>query len=184
MIARNCRASKSVLFYFFEINATLSGSSRHMWWKGSSTSTEDVHEGGFLSMNPWHFPKPKSNQKKTNCVVVGGCRHALQFFGTSPNLHSSVLLLRSRRDVSKIAWAAAGSDQQKRPIILHDVSQITMRKLNELVVEVLLHPPYSPCANRLPPFSALSAFLAGRTFASQNHTKATFLDALSWIFDS
>ena len=72
---------------------------------------------------------------------------------------------------------------KKGPILLHDsarphVSQITVRKLNELSVEVLPHPPYSP---DLSPtdynlFKHFDNFFTGRTFANQDQAKTAFVD--------
>ena len=67
------------------------------------------------------------------------------------------------------------------PILLHDnarqhVSQITIRKLNELSVEVLPNPPYfpnlSPTDYQL--FKHFDNFLTGRNFANQ--AKTDFVD--------
>lgn len=70
---------------------------------------------------------------------------------------------------------------RKGPILLHDnarphVSQITVQKLNELSVEVLPHPPYSP---DLSPtdyhfFKHFDNFLTGRTFANHDQAKTAF----------
>ena len=72
---------------------------------------------------------------------------------------------------------------RKGPILLHDntgphVSQITVRKLKELSVEVLPHPPYSP---DLSPtdyhlFKHFDNFLTGRSFANQDLAKMAFVD--------
>ena len=61
-------------------------------------------------------------------------------------------------------------------------SQITVRKLNELSVEVLPHPPYSP---DLSPtdyqlFKHFDNFLTGRTFANQEQTKTAFVDFIEF----
>ena len=72
---------------------------------------------------------------------------------------------------------------RKGLILLQDnvrphVSQITVQKSNELSVEVLSHPPYSP---DLSPtdyhlFKHFDNFLTGRTFSNQNREKTTFVD--------
>ena len=67
---------------------------------------------------------------------------------------------------------------RRGPTLLHDVSQMTVRKLNELSVEVLPHPPYSP---DLSPtdyhlFKHFDNFLTGRTFANQDQAKTAFVN--------
>ena len=59
------------------------------------------------------------------------------------------------RKSTKCTENCAGTGQQKRSDFLHDnarphVSQITVRKLNKLSVEVLPHTPYSPHTSRQP----------------------------------
>ena len=76
---------------------------------------------------------------------------------------------------------------RRGPILLHDnacphVSQITARKLNELSVEVLPHPPHSP---DLSPtdydlFKHFDNFLTGRTFANQDQAKTAFADFIEF----
>ena len=89
------------------------------------------------------------------------------------------------RNVPKIASAAAGTGQQKGfdPAPRVDgrcphVSQITVRKLNELSVEILPHPPHSsvlsPTGYHL--FKHFDNFLTGKTFANQDQTKTAFVD--------
>ena len=68
-------------------------------------------------------------------------------------------------------------------VLLHDnvrphVSQITVRKLNELSFDVLPHPPYSPDLSPTDDhlFKHFDNFLTGRTFSSQDQAKTTFVD--------
>ena len=72
---------------------------------------------------------------------------------------------------------------RRGPILNYDnfhphVSQITVRKLNELNVEVLPHPLYSsdlsPTDYHL--FKHFDNFLTGRTFANQYQAKMAIVD--------
>ena len=62
------------------------------------------------------------------------------------------------------------------------VSQITVRKLNELSVEVLPYPPYfpdfSPTDYHI--FKHLDNFLTCRTFANQDQAKMAFVDFIEY----
>ena len=74
---------------------------------------------------------------------------------------------------------------RKGPILLHDnarphISQTTVRKLNELSVEILPYPPYSP---DLSPtdyhfYKHFDNFLIGRIFVNQDQAKTAFVDFL------
>lgn len=86
-------------------------------------------------------------------------------------IHSTVLMWGHQWNVPKIASAATGTDQQKRsdpaPRLTTSpphVSQITVRKLNELSVEVRPHPPYSPDPNRLSFFRHFQNFSTDKIF--------------------
>ena len=60
------------------------------------------------------------------------------------------------------------------------VSQITVRILNELSVEVVPHPPYSPdlSSTDYHLFKHFDNFLTGETFSNQDQAKTPFVDII------
>ncbi len=70
----------------------------------------------------------------------GNC--PLQFLETRSNNHSLKILSAVRRNAKQVWRKTACFSQEKWPNSYH-VAKVTKTKLNNLGIEVLLHPPYS-----------------------------------------
>ena len=82
----------------------------------------------------------------------------------------------SAADVIHYNFLQPGQTIIARPYVL----QITIRKLNELSVEVLPHPPYSPDISPTDYhlFKHFDNFLIGRTFTNQDWAEMAFVDLI------
>lgn len=90
--------------------------SLHVIKRGFCAIAEGNQDSGLMSTHPQALPEGRNPTKKKddgNRVVVGGWRDSLQVSGARRNHHSRLLLWRNRRDIPKIALAAAGIGQQK-----------------------------------------------------------------------
>ena len=123
---------------------------------------------------PKHFPKPNLHQEKGHSHWLVVCCHSdpLQVSESQPN-HYIWVCSANWWDVPKTATPANGINQQDEPnssarqwpTACH---KPTLRKLNDLGCEGLLHPPYSP--DLLPKdyhFKHLDNFLQGKRFHNQ-----------------
>lgn len=134
---------------------------------------------------PRHFPKAKTHQKKTMVTVWWSAAGVIHYNFLQPGQTITAQSYCEEIDemYRKLRQQQPALVNRRGPILLHDnarphVSQITVRKLNELSVEVLPHPPYSP---DLSPtdyhlFKHFDNFLTGRTFANQDQAKTAFVD--------
>ena len=79
-----------------------------------------------------------------------------------------------------ITTTATYHTQRKKHTTSPYISQITVRKLNELNVEVLPHPPYSPdlSPNDYHLFKYFNNFFIGRNFSNQDQVKMAFFDLI------
>ena len=125
---------------------------------------------------PKRFPKPKTHQKKIMVTMwwpsEGVIHYSLLKPGESITADSYCKEIDEMHE--KIRKIRPALVNRKGPILLHDnarphVSQITVRKLNDLGYETLPHPPYSP---DLSPtdyqfFKHLDHFLTEKIFTNQ-----------------
>ena len=120
-----------------------------MMKSGSSTTTGDVQDSSWTPHR--HFPKAKTDQKKTMVTVWWSVAGVLHYNFLQPGQTITAESYSEEIDemYRKLRQQQPVLVNRRGPILLHDnarphVSQITVRKLNELSVEVLPHPPYSP----------------------------------------
>ena len=96
------------------------------------------------------FPNTNLHQKKvhSHCLVVCCRSDPLQLSESRQNYYIWGVSSANRCDAPKIATPAASIVQQNGPILHNNswphVAKSTLQKLNELVYEVLPHPPYLP----------------------------------------
>lgn len=139
----------------------------------------DIHEP------PRHFPRVKTHQKKTMVTVWWSAAGVIHYNFLQPGQTITAESYCDELDEMhrKMRQQQPALVNRRGPILLHDnarphVSQITVRKLNELGVEVLPHPPYSP---DLSPtdyhlFKHFDNFLTGKTFTNPDQAKTAFVD--------
>lgn len=146
---------------------------------------------------PRQFPKPNVHEKKVMVTVwwsSAGVIH-YNFFSPGQTITAESYCEEIDKMYRKLRQLQPALVNRKGPILLHDnarphVSQTTIQKLNELGVEVLPHPPYSP---DLSPtdyhlFKHFQNFLAGKCFINQDQAKKAFVDFVdsrppSFFFD-
>ena len=134
---------------------------------------------------PRYFARVKIHQKKTMVTVwwsAAGVIH-YNFLQPGQTITAESYCEEIVEMYRKLHQKQPALVNRRGPILLHDnarphISQITVRKLNELSVEVLPHPPYSP---DLSPtdyhfYKHFDNFLKGRIFANQDQAKTAFVD--------
>lgn len=132
---------------------------------------------------PKHMPKPNRHPKKT-MLTIWWCRKGVIHYeflkkGETINAEKYVQVIDRFHKKLKEMWPALTN--RKGPLLLHDnarphTSKITTTKLNQLGVEVLPHPPYSP---DLAPtdyhlFKHLASFLSNKIYENQTEVENDF----------
>ena len=141
---------------------------------------------------PKNFPKPNLHQKKIMVIVWWFAAILIHCSFLNPS--ETTTSEKYAQQIDEIHWKLQCLQltlvNRKGPVLLHNnsplqVAQVTLQKLNKLVYEVLLHPPYSP---DLSPasyhfFKHLNNFLQGKCFHNQQDAENDFRGFTeSWIF--
>lgn len=137
---------------------------------------------------PKHTPKPNIHQKKLMVSVwwsSAGVIH-YSFMRTGQSITADVYCNQLDEMMRELGIKQPRLVNRDRPILLQDnarphVARITLLKLQELDLETLCHPPYSP---DLAPtdyhlFQALDHFLQGKIFNSQQAVETAFRDFIT-----
>lgn len=134
---------------------------------------------------PKHSPKPKLHMKKIMVTVwwsMQGVFH-YSFLKTNETINSTSYCLDIDIAYKKLAKLRPALVSRKGPILLHDnarphVSQMTLKKLSDVGIEVLPHPPYSP---DLAPtdyhlFKSLADYMREKRYTNEIDLKNAFID--------
>jgi histone-lysine N-methyltransferase SETMAR len=139
---------------------------------GFYTTTNGIpHSGWTEGEAPIHFPKSKLHQKKVMITVLwsaSGIIHC-NFLIPVETITEDKYCQKIDKMHEELRRLHPTFVNRKGPILLHDVSQMTVQKLNELGYETLLHPAYS--ADLSPTdynfFKHLENFLQEKLFKNQ-----------------
>lgn len=146
--------------------------------------------GQWLDKNekPQHMAKPNLHPKKVMITVwwsMAGLIH-YSFLPAGQTITANSYCEELERFHEKLGKKQPALVNRKGPILLHDnarphISRLTVQKLQELNIEVLPHPPYSP---DLSPtdfyfFRCLDNFLRNKKIDNENALKSAFQDFAS-----
>ena len=132
---------------------------------------------------PKHFPKPEQHQKKVLVTVWWTMRGVIHhnFLKPGETVTSEKYCEEIDQMHLQLKRLRPALVNRKGPLLLHDnakphVARVTQKKLNELGIEVLPHPPYSP---DLSPtdfhfFKHLDNFVKEKVFKSEEEVRDAF----------
>jgi histone-lysine N-methyltransferase SETMAR len=137
---------------------------------------------------PKHSPKPNIHQKKLMVTVWWSSAGIIHYSFMEPDqsITADVYCNQLDRMMGMLAIKKPRLVNRDKPILLQDnarphVAKTTLLKLQELDLETLCHPPYSP---DLAPtdyhfFQALDHFLQGKIFNSKQAVENAFSDFIA-----